>query len=246
MLGVVWVGKGVILVRIRDALVRATVILCLVGQFMVITSISSVAQAPVKRKAQKLKKKRKLSKNVKMARLRKKINFFKRRAAVNKAAKNKMQKKVNNYLARMSKAKTRKGKHKLLKARLRSLKTVRKHSRKISSYLKKVSFCSARLIRYMGVKKVLAGRASWYNFVGRRTASGEIFKTNGMTAAMRGFRGRTVKVVNTSNNKAVYVRVNDHGPARYTGRVIDMSLGSFARIASPRQGVISKVKVYVF
>jgi len=85
--------------------------------------------------------------------------------------------------------------------------------------------------------KIVVGKASWYGGGSRNYA---------LTAAMRTFRGRMVKVINMTNKKSVVVRINDHGPARWTGRVIDLSRASFAKIASTNQGVIPKVKLYVY
>jgi rare lipoprotein A len=77
-------------------------------------------------------------------------------------------------------------------------------------------------------RQVQHGEASWYGpgFHGRRTASGERFDTNAMTAAHRSLPfGTRVRVVNKSNGQSVVVRINDRGPyAR--GRVIDLSRAS--------------------
>jgi rare lipoprotein A len=72
---------------------------------------------------------------------------------------------------------------------------------------------------------VQMGNASWYgaDFQGSRTASGERFDQNDLTAASRAFPiGTTVRVTNLTNGRSVVVRINDRGPfAR--GRVIDVS-----------------------
>ena len=72
---------------------------------------------------------------------------------------------------------------------------------------------------------VQRGVASWYGpgFHGRRTASGESFNANAMTAAHRTLRfGTRVRVVNERSGRSVVVRINDRGPfAR--GRVIDLA-----------------------
>ena len=62
---------------------------------------------------------------------------------------------------------------------------------------------------------VQSGRASWYGpgFHGRRTASGETFNTNELTAAHRTLPfGTKVRVVNKKTGKSVVVRINDRGP----------------------------------
>ena len=69
------------------------------------------------------------------------------------------------------------------------------------------------------------GRASWYgkDFHGRRTASGERFDMNAMTAAHPTLPlASYVQVTNTQNDKSVIVKINDRGP--YHGhRIIDLS-----------------------
>lgn len=77
-------------------------------------------------------------------------------------------------------------------------------------------------------RAVQSGRASWYGpgFHGRRTASGETFNTNAMTAAHRTLPfGTKVRVVNKNTGKSVIVRINDRGPYAH-GRVIDLSKAS--------------------
>lgn len=83
------------------------------------------------------------------------------------------------------------------------------------------------------------GGASWYGpgFNGRRSASGEVFNQNAMTAAHRTLPfGTQVRVTNLSNNRQVVVRINDRGP--YSGsRVIDLSAGAAAEIGLINAGV---------
>jgi len=77
-------------------------------------------------------------------------------------------------------------------------------------------------------KVVQNGRASWYGpgFHGRKTASGETFNTNELTAAHRTLPfGTKVRVVNKRTGKSVVVRINDRGPYVH-GRVIDLSRAS--------------------
>lgn len=78
----------------------------------------------------------------------------------------------------------------------------------------------------MGYKQ--NGIASWYGpgFHGRKTASGETYNMNDLTAAHSELPLNTLlKVTNLKNNRQVVVRVNDRGP--FIGdRVIDMSLGA--------------------
>lgn len=81
------------------------------------------------------------------------------------------------------------------------------------------------------------GVASYYGsrFHGKRTASGEVFDKEKMTAAHRTLPfGTIVKVTRADNGDFVYVRINDRGPfAR--GRLIDLS-----RKAAEELGIIHR------
>lgn len=89
------------------------------------------------------------------------------------------------------------------------------------------------------------GRASWYGerFHGRRTASGERFDMNAMTAAHPTLPfGTLVRVRNVDNGREVVVRINDRGP--HTGnRIIDLSRAAAAAIDLVRAGVGAVVLV---
>ena len=81
--------------------------------------------------------------------------------------------------------------------------------------------------------------ASWYGpgFNGRRTASGEVFHQNDLTAASRTLPlGSHVRVTNLVNGRSVVVRINDRGPY-VSGRSIDLSRSSAERIGMAHQGV---------
>lgn len=87
------------------------------------------------------------------------------------------------------------------------------------------------------------GQASHYGigdgYHGQRTASGQRFDAYAMTAAHPWLPlGSRVRVKNRDNGKTVLVTINDRGPYA-DGRVLDLSYGSFSRIASPSQGVAS-------
>jgi rare lipoprotein A len=69
------------------------------------------------------------------------------------------------------------------------------------------------------------GLASWYGRAHhrKRTANGERFNMNGMTAAHRRLEfGTVARVTNLENGKTVKVRINDRGPY-VRGRIIDLS-----------------------
>lgn len=74
----------------------------------------------------------------------------------------------------------------------------------------------------------LEGVASYYagEFNGRKTASGEYYDMNDLTAAHRTLPfGTKVKVTNLDTGRTVVVRINDRGPFK-DDRVIDLSLGA--------------------
>lgn len=69
------------------------------------------------------------------------------------------------------------------------------------------------------------GLASWYGdyFHGRRTANGEIYDMNALTAAHPTLPMPTyAAVTNLANNRTVVVRINDRGPY-HDDRIIDLS-----------------------
>ena len=88
------------------------------------------------------------------------------------------------------------------------------------------------------------GTASWYGpgFHGKRTASGERFDQNALTAAHRKLPlGSVVKVTNLDNGRSIVVAINDRGP--YTkGRVIDLSKGAARKLGIVDDG-IAKVRI---
>jgi rare lipoprotein A len=82
------------------------------------------------------------------------------------------------------------------------------------------------------------GKASWYGpgFHGKRTASGERFDMEALTAAHRTLPfGTRIRVRNSQNGREVVVRINDRGPfAR--GRVLDLSKSAAAQIGLIHRG----------
>jgi|GEM_PF-1826074 len=91
------------------------------------------------------------------------------------------------------------------------------------------------------------GLASWYGkkFHGRKTANGEIFDMNGISAAHKTLQlPCVVKVTNLQNGKALMVRVNDRGPFHKDNRIIDLSRSAAEKLGFKEQGV-TKVRVEV-
>lgn len=82
------------------------------------------------------------------------------------------------------------------------------------------------------------GVASYYGkrFHGRRTASGEVFDKEKMTAAHRSLPfGTMVKVTREDNGAFVYVRINDRGPFT-RNRLIDLSRKAAEELGIIRRG----------
>ena len=87
--------------------------------------------------------------------------------------------------------------------------------------------------------KVWTGNASWYGpeFNGRKTANGERFNAESLTAAHPNLPfGSWVRIVNTRNGKFEVVRINDRGPYQ-EGREIDVSYRVARKIGLIDSGV---------
>jgi len=87
---------------------------------------------------------------------------------------------------------------------------------------------------------MLRGIASWYGgvFNGRRTASGEPFNKNAMTACHPTLPfGSVVLVRNLDNKRSVEVRITDRGDLA-DGRIIDLSYGAAEKLAMTKVGVV--------
>ena len=83
------------------------------------------------------------------------------------------------------------------------------------------------------------GLASWYGpkFNGGRTASGEIYNMNNLSAAHKTLPLPSyVRVTNLDNNRSVVVRVNDRGPF-ISGRIIDVSKKAAEMLDMTHHGV---------
>jgi rare lipoprotein A len=93
---------------------------------------------------------------------------------------------------------------------------------------------------------VIYGTASFYSnkFHGRRTASGEIFSQQKMTAACNVLPlGTWIRVTNIRNNRTILVKVNDRLHNRMK-RAIDLSREAANRLGFIRSG-LAKVRVEV-
>jgi rare lipoprotein A len=85
---------------------------------------------------------------------------------------------------------------------------------------------------------VQKGTASWYGpgFHGKKTANGEVYDMNELTAAHNVLPlNSVVRVKNLDNNKEITVRINDRGP--FVGdRVLDLSLASAKELGMTTAG----------
>jgi rare lipoprotein A (peptidoglycan hydrolase) len=87
-------------------------------------------------------------------------------------------------------------------------------------------------------KHNLSGTASWYGpgFHGKKTASGEIYDQNKLTAAHKTLPlGSKARVTNLDNGNAVEVEINDRGPF-VEGRVIDLSRAAAGALGFVKSG----------
>ncbi|SDA92400.1 rare lipoprotein A [Algoriphagus alkaliphilus] len=88
------------------------------------------------------------------------------------------------------------------------------------------------------------GTASFYGkkFHGKKTASGEVFSLDSLTAAHKRLPlGTIVRVINQKNDLAVVVRINDRLPS-YSKRQIDISRAAATRIDMIQDG-LAKVRI---
>ena len=71
----------------------------------------------------------------------------------------------------------------------------------------------------------VSGTSSWYGskFHGRKTANGEVYDMNRLSAAHKELPlGSWIRVTNLKNKRKVILRVNDRGPF-IEGRILDLS-----------------------
>ncbi len=74
---------------------------------------------------------------------------------------------------------------------------------------------------------------------GNKTASGERYDKNALTAAHRRLPfGTVVRVTNLNNRRSVEVKVNDRGPFSSRKRIIDLSRKAAERLDMIRAGVV--------
>ena len=91
-----------------------------------------------------------------------------------------------------------------------------------------------------------SGVASWYgpNFDGKKTANGEIFNMNLLTAAHKTLQlPSLVKVTNIENNRSLILRVNDRGPF-VKNRIIDVSKKAASILGFQKKGTANVIVEY--
>jgi rare lipoprotein A len=91
-------------------------------------------------------------------------------------------------------------------------------------------------------RRMGSGRATWYAQSGR-TASGEMFDPNRLTAAHRTLPfGTRLRVVNPANGRSVVVRINDRGSSARTS-VLNLSRGSARALGITGTGLVALHKL---
>jgi peptidoglycan lytic transglycosylase len=91
------------------------------------------------------------------------------------------------------------------------------------------------------------GTASWYGGIhhGRKTANGERFNMNDLTAAHRALKmGTVLRVTNLDNGRVTTVRVNDRGPYVHS-RIIDLSAAAAHQLGMKQDG-LAHVRIEAF
>ena len=90
------------------------------------------------------------------------------------------------------------------------------------------------------------GVASWYgpNFHKKKTANGEVFDMNLLTAAHKTLQlPSLVKVTNIENNRSLILRVNDRGPF-VKSRIIDVSKKAASILGFQKKGTANVIVEY--
>jgi rare lipoprotein A len=88
---------------------------------------------------------------------------------------------------------------------------------------------------------ILKGEASYYSdgLAGHPTASGELYRPLGFTAAHRRLPlGTVLRITRSDGERTVYVRVNDRGPYGSKRRILDLSRAAAEQLGMLRAGVL--------
>lgn len=101
------------------------------------------------------------------------------------------------------------------------------------------ALAAARIADAHPVGPPTTGLASWYGepHHGQRTANGEIFDQEALTAAHPTLPfGTILRVTNVQNGRSVDVRINDRGPV-VPGRILDLSRAAARYVSGVGLGV---------
>jgi rare lipoprotein A len=121
--------------------------------------------------------------------------------------------------------------------------------KKLKDMLQRTCILLFTLLFFSGLKAgngTQYGKATYYGgkHYHRKTASGERYHGDSLTAAHRSLPfGTFVRVTNLENKKSVIVRINDRGPYG-KGKIIDLSLAAAKEIDILKAGVV-KVKLEI-
>jgi rare lipoprotein A len=88
---------------------------------------------------------------------------------------------------------------------------------------------------------IQTGMASYYSnkFEGKRTASGEVFRQDSLTAAHKNLPfGTKLRIKNVKNDSIVIVKVNDR-LSQKSGHIIDLSLKAAQQLNFVKNGITS-------
>lgn len=107
--------------------------------------------------------------------------------------------------------------------------------------MKKIIWVTLSLLLFSFVVQTVIekGKASYYSskFEGRRTASGEVFRQDSLTAAHKKLPfGTTILVRNLKNDSMVVVKINDR-LSQNSSRIIDLSLKAAKQLNFVRDGI---------
>lgn len=95
------------------------------------------------------------------------------------------------------------------------------------------------------IKQMHTPRIIMINLMEKKTASGQRFNNNDLTAAHKKLPfGTILKVTNEINNNFVIVKITDRGPF-VKGREIDLSKRAFLQIASNKKSGVVYVKIEI-
>lgn len=89
------------------------------------------------------------------------------------------------------------------------------------------------------------GKATMYGseYNGRKTASGDIYNKDSLTAAVKDVAfGTKIRVENVANKKSVYVVVNDRGP-KQDGWLVTLSEAAFNKISNGEKYIDVKIEI---